>query len=371
MVLRVGHLLRGLLLAPFLLSIDPVNAGADTLRVATFDAGLSRAGPGRLIRDLQRDENPALAALFETIETAGADILLLTGTDHDFEGRAAALIARRAGFPVHLSVPPNAGVPSGHDLDGDGSVTGAADGWGYGRFPGHGGMLLLSRHPFVAGSLRSYQTFRWADLPDVPMPVQADGTPFFTAEADEALPVSSNGLWTVQIDLPAGPVTLVGISASTPVFDGPEDANGRRNAAELTLLRQILDGAPVPDDAGSTAPLDGGPVILAGKLNLDPLDGAGQRAAVQALLSHARLQDAGPEGPPPAVPDKDHAGDPRRDTARWAAPPDGPGALRVDYVLPDRRLSVAGGGIVWPSRPDDAGPRFTRHGLLWLDLVLP
>ena len=52
-------------------------------------------------------------------------------------------------YPYVFIAPSNTGVPSGFDLDNDGTVGGANDAFGYGDFPGQHGMVLLSRFPIV------------------------------------------------------------------------------------------------------------------------------------------------------------------------------------------------------------------------------
>ena len=66
-------------------------------------------------------------------------------------------------------------------------------------------------------------------------------------------------------------------------------------------------------------------------------------------------------------------GAPATDTADWRDD-GGPGNLRVDYVLPDAALTIAGAGVFWPA-PEAAlagtvaaGP---SHRLVWADVVLP
>ncbi|MCP1168405.1 hypothetical protein NHG85_07675, partial [Limimaricola sp. ASW11-118] len=57
----------------------------------------------------------------------------------------------------------------------------------------------------------------------------------------------------------------------------------------------------------------------------------------------------------------------------WDAPPEGPGNLRVDYVLPSRAgLTVTGAGVVWPEGGDlaEAAARASAHRLVWVDLLL-
>ena len=116
-----------------------------------------------------------------------------------------------------------------------------------------------------------------------------------------------------------------------------------------------------------------------GNLNLDPFDGAGAREAIAGLLAHPRLQDprptsrggaaAGPEGV-----NGGHDGDPALDTADWRDDGEGPGNLRVDYVLPSADLEVTAAGVFWPAAGEplaDAAATASAHRLVWVDLVLP
>ena len=75
--------------APFLLSLLlAAPAAAETVRVATWDVGLTRDGAGVLLRDLGRPPEPALAGVLAVIREVRPDVLLLTGFDTDRGGRA-------------------------------------------------------------------------------------------------------------------------------------------------------------------------------------------------------------------------------------------------------------------------------------------
>ena len=276
----------------------------------------------------------AAAAL---IAAAAPDVIALSGFDRDEGGLAlaafAALVAE-AGHPMpHMAAPPtNAGCPTGRDLDGRGWLD-ADDAHGWGRFEGDGALALLSRLPLEP--LEEFGALPWDDLPGAP-----------SSEITLGVRLSS----TSHATYAAGPLTLALWGATPPVFDGPEDRNGIRGGDEARLWSLWLDGTlgDAPD----------GPLVLMGRSNIDPLDGDGDHADMRALLEHPRLRDAGPFGTD--WPDQpDHAGDPALDTARF----DGPGALRVDYLLPSRDLTVLDGGLIWPAAPSES-----RHALLWLDL---
>ncbi len=277
-----------------------------------------------------------------------------------------------------------AGVPSGHDLDGDGRTMGAGDALGFGRFPGQYGMAILSRFPL--GPARTFRTLPWAARPGAEAPLKPDGTPYWPEAVWQALPLSSKSHWDVAVALPDGrALHLLASHPTPPVFDGPEDRNGLRNAAEIGFWADYLDGAAVPDDSGETAPLaPDAIVVVLGNLNLDPEDGDGRRDAIRRLLGHPRLQDPRPAstGGTAAAARQGGAnagqtGDPARDTADWQD--DAPGNMRVDFVLPSRGLEVAGAGVFWPT-PDDPLARLVAerarerassdHRLVWVDIEL-
>lgn len=377
-------LVLGLALA---LAPAPPSA-AETLRIATYDVGLVRDGPGLLLAELGKPPGPPLAGVLAVIRAARPDVLLLTGFDHDHRGLAlAAFRARLAegpdgiAWPHAFAAPVNAGEPSRRDLDGDGRTMGPGDAWGWGRFPGQGGMALLSRLPLDAAAARTFRLLPWRDLPGAALPVRPDGSPFPDAAARDALRLSSRSHWDVAAVLPGGRrLHLLAANPTPPLFDGPEGLNRRRNAAEIGFWAAYLDGTAFADDAGTTAALADGPAVVLGNLNLDPADGRGERGAIAALLAHPRLRDQRPASPgAAAAANPGQAGDPALDTADWRdddprdGPDNGPGNLRVDYVLPTADLAVTGAGVVWPApgTPLAAAAAATAHRLVWVDLALP
>ena len=118
------------------------------LRIATWNVGLERAGPGLLLRDIAGGRDAQVAAVEQGLVALDADAVLLTGFDFDL-GQAALgalrdrLAAAGVRYPHVFALPPNTGVPTGLDLDGDGRSGGARDAQGWGRFAGAGGMAVL------------------------------------------------------------------------------------------------------------------------------------------------------------------------------------------------------------------------------------
>jgi len=321
-------------------------AVAAPFRVAILNTDLGRDGPGLLLRDIGRGAAD-VRAVQAMLVAARADVVLLLRVDWDISlatARAlnAGLGARSYAHVVALR--PNTGMATGLDLDHDGLAGGPGDAQGFGDFSGQNGMVILSRRPVDQASVRDFSTLLWRDFPGADLPRRGDA-PFWSDAVLARLRLSSVGHWDVPIELGQGRrLHLLAFHASPPVFDGPEDRNGRRNADEVRLWPVYLDG-------GFGAP-PGGPVTVLGTANLDPAQGAGHRGAIAALLADPRLQD-----PHPA----DAEGDATVDWQQAADPP----RQRVDYVLPGAGLRVLESGLVRP--PAGAAP---RHALVWVDLDL-
>lgn len=320
------------------------------------------------MRDLGANEDPQVAAIRAVVNHVNPDVLLLTDFDYDAGGvgMAAFSDSLQTPYEYHYSARPNAGVQTGLDVDGDGYTGDAQDALGYGRFLGDGGMALFSRYPILTEDITDLTGLLWRDVPGAKLP-ELNKAAFPSEAVLNALPVSSSGHWIVPIDVKGAALTLLAYSATAPVFDGPEDFNGLRNRDELRVWEAVLDG-----NLNAVFP---SPVLI-GNANADPFDGEGIRSGIADVLAHPNLQDPAPQSAgAELVADKGHVGDPTFDTADW--PDDGPGNLRVSYVLPSRDLSVTGAGVFWPA-PDDraavllgsdglaAGP----HHLVWVDLHL-
>ncbi|WP_168733123.1 endonuclease/exonuclease/phosphatase family protein [Thalassobius vesicularis] len=304
-------------------------AFAEPLRVATFNTELTREGPGLLLRDALRGDAQVLAVA-QVIAKSAPDVILLQGVDYDVEQLAVKALRDRISTAGHflphiVAFPPNSGVPTGLDLDGDGYTDGAADAQGFGRFAGQGGMVLLSRFPVIEA--QDYSGLLWADQAwaDRHAISQAWGA------AASILRLASVGAWRVRVDAPSGPVNLLAFHACPPVFDGPEDRNGLRNRDQLLFWAHLLDSIPEP-------------VVVLGDANNDPQAGEGRKEGINALLTHPRLADP-------------LAGHP---TVDWSAL--GLGLMRVDYVLPDRSLGEQNAGLAPPA------PEASRHRLVWVDI---
>lgn len=318
-------------------------AAAEPVRLATWNPGLSREGPGLLLRDIEARDPQVLAAA-QVIVAAAPDAILLTGFDWDLDGRALAAfqhVLTEAGHPLphSLALQPNSGKATGLDMDGDGRLGGPRDAQGYGRFTGQAGMALLSRLPLA--DVTDHSAFLWRDLPESRISA--------AAEVAAVQRLSSTAHWEVTLQTPSGALRLLAMSATPPAF---EPRNITRNHDELAFWLHRL-----PPDR----------FALIGNLNLDPEDGDGDPAALRRLLE--RTRDPRPRSTRAAGPqDEGHKGNPALDTASYKAPI---GNLRLDYILPSQDLAVADAGILWPA-PDDrlaeAVEAASNRRLVWVDL---
>lgn len=368
----------------------PPRPDPGSVRVATFNASLSRQGPGLAWKTIaEGGEQPQ--AIAQIIRAVRPDVLLIQELDHDPEGLALQALAdllRRPGpegtpgvdYPHTWSAPPNTGVPTGLDLDGDGRAAGPPDAQGWGQFPGQYGMALLSRLPIAVEDVRTFRTLLWRDMPGALLPSDA-----YPPEALGVLRMSSKSHWDVPVLMPDGRRLHVLASHPTPpVFDGPEDRNGRRNHDEIRFWLDYVSGRGwMTDDEGRSGALtEDEPFVILGDLNADPVDGDARRDALLALLAHPRVKDPRPASPGAALAsaaqgaaNARHTGLPDLDTADWRDE-GGPGNLRVDYVLPSEGWTVTGAGVFWPAPDHPLAPLVagggslasSDHRLVWADL---
>jgi 3-phytase len=392
----------------------PASAAPDhtvhSVRFATYNLSLNRPTQGLLREQLA---NPDVDDVYrrqahnvaEVIQRAHPDVVLLNEFDYDPE--AAKLFADNflaksqngapaQHYPYRFVAPSNTGIPSGFDLDNNGTVDKtpgddayANDSYGYGAFPGQYGLVVYSKYPIDFHAARTFQLFKWKDMPNNAMPAG-----FYSAEEQAVLRLSSKSHWDLPIKVGRKTVHFLVSHPTPPTFDGTEDRNGRRNHDEIRFWADYVTpgkSSYIYDDKGKHGGLRAGQdFVIAGDQNADPNDGDSYQNAVRQLTENPRLNTSTfPTSAGAAEASKlqgganaTQKGDPRFDTADFADTT--PGNLHADYVLPNRSTKILDSGVFWPVKADplarltgvyDAqwsavnGFPTSDHRLVWADLL--
>jgi hypothetical protein len=382
---------------------EAAGGGRESVRFATFNASLNRGAAGQLVADLSTGGNAQAKAVAEVIQRSRPDVLLINEFDYVPNQQAANLFrtnylavgqggAAPIDYPYAYVAPSNTGIPSGFDLNNDGQVAGGDDAFGFGLFEGQYGMVVYSRYPIDTRHVRTFQLFKWKDMPGALLP----DNPATAAPADWYSPaelgvfrLSSKSHWDLPIQLGSRTVHFLVSHPTPPTFDGAEDRNGRRNHDEIRFWADYVQpgqrSSYIYDDNGRYGGLrPGSAFVIAGDQNSDPVDGDSVPGAIQQLIEHPRIIDPMPTSGGAAEAavlqggaNASQEGDPKYDTADFADTP-APGNLRADYVLPSRQLKPQGAGVFWPVQADPLS-RLTGvfpfptsdHRLVWLDLRAP
>jgi predicted extracellular nuclease len=359
------------------------------VRFATFNVSLNRSNPGDLIVDLSTPDNVQAKAVAEIIQRVRPDVLLLNEFDYD-EGREAIDLfrqnylrkrqngARKIRYKYMYVAESNTGEPTGFDMDNDGAADGPGDAQGFGFFPGQYGMVLLSRYPIKHKKIRLFQKFLWKDMPNSMMPED-----WYSEDEKAVLRLSSKSHWDIPVKVKGKLIHILASHPTPPVFDGPEDRNGRRNHDEIRFWNDYISGADyIYDDGGFSGGLpDNARFVIMGDLNADSHDGDSTGNPIAQLLANPKVNTAitpvskgGADASlRQAGVNLTHLGGADFDTADFSD--NGAGNLRADYVLPSHNLKMLGAGVFWPAAVD---PLFdlvgdwpfpsSDHRLVWIDL---
>jgi hypothetical protein len=382
----------------------PAAAAGDDVRIATFNASLNRFNAGDLIADLSSPGAAQPGVIAETIQRQRPDILLVNEFDHDDGDVAVELfhdnylaVAQHPDvepitYPYRLGFASNTGVPSGFDLNRDGTVGGPDDAFGFGFFPGQYAFALYSTYPILEDDIRTFQYFRWKDMPGALLPsdpaTDEEGD-WYSEEILEVFRLSSKNHVDVPVQVGRDVIHILASHPTPPAFDGPEQRNVKRNHDEIRFWADYLmpgkRSAYIYDDDGRYGGLrPGARFVIAGDLNADPCDGDSVPGAIQQLLDHPLVTDPLPssEG---AVEQTflqgqvnlTHCNPPEYDTADFNSAT--VGNLRVDYVLPRNSLRVTDSGVFWPTTDSELFSRLignfpfpgSDHRLVYIDVRLP
>ena len=369
------------------------NTALIDLRIATFNIAMGLPEAGQLGQNLANGQEPHLQQVAEILQRVRPDIVVLNEFDYDPVYNAAGLLNEHylakswngqptIQYPYSYRGPVNTGVDSGLDLNGNGKTGEPQDARGYGSFPGQYGMLVLSRFPIRQEATRTFQHFPWSALPAALKPLKPDGSSYYPDDIWQQLRLSSKSHWDLLIGVNGHDLHFLVHHPTPPVFDGPEDRNGKRNHDENRFWIGYMgrtDRNYIVDDKGGTGGLDKGALfVIAGDLNADPMDGDSANGAIGQLLTfpliNASCTPLSSGGREASIlqggKNRQHRGDPAADTADFND--EHVGNLRLDYVLPSRNIAVRGCGVFWPAQGEEGHHLVdaSDHRLVWLDISL-
>lgn len=378
------------------LTVFSMFSNSQSVRVATFNVSMDATNHveqnqtprgDELQINLSNGEHKQIKNIAEIIQRIQPAIILLNEFDYS---KSSATDAQNfishylkvsqdnnppIDYPYFYSAPVNTGVDSGLDLDKDGVASGTkGDAFGFGLFPGHYGMLVLSKYPIQFEKIRTFQHFLWKDMPDNLLVTIKDesGEPYYSQQAQQILRLSSKSHWDIPIKIGNNIIHVFASHPTPPVFDGPENRNGKRNHDEIRFWTDYLSGseqsAYIYDDNKEKGGFKGEHFVIAGDLNASPDEGDGIKSGIKGLLNHPLVNNffvPKSAGGSLHTPDNQYSA---QHTAEWA--------MRADYVLPSTSLEVKGSAVFWP-KSDEPLYRLIKdrqsssdHRLVWVDITV-
>jgi len=379
-------------------------AKSNDFKVATFNTSLYRDTTGGLISDLASVTHTQAQNIARIIQRNNADVILVNEFDYDADGVAARRfrenyleVGQNGESPVYYPyayiAPSNTGIPSGFDLDNNGSVVttpGATgfgeDAFGFGVHAGQYAFVVFSKFPIDTENVRTFQRFLWKDMPGALLPDDPDlpGTGDWYSPAElNVYRLSSKNHADVPVLVNGTRVHILASHPTPPVFDSPGsglpwkagvDHNGRRNSDEIRFWADYVNPTSsgyIYDDAEFAAagfarpasPSGGLPAntrfVLCGDQNADQNEGDSTAPAILSVITSPLYNGAfipgGGAGPEPD------------DTAGFS------GGVRVDYAVPSNfGLNVRNGSVFWPGSGDPIASALSAsdHHLVYINLTL-
>lgn len=279
-------------------------------------------------------------------------------------------------FPFVGNYATNTGLTSGYDLDNNGKNTDPGDAWGFGKYHGQYAFALLSQFPIEHDKVRTFQTFKWKDMPtatNVAVNCKAENEAawcndeyWYNDEEWANMPMSSKNHVDAPITIPTAngnkTIHLLMSHPTPPVFDKGTEApyNVAKNAAEIEFWVDYVTGAEqaayIYDDKGNKGGLatDSSFVVL-GDLNADPENGDGDLTSIRALLNHQRVNTHASIGSyaPKSFGAPECLTSNECKESSWNTPyPEmitSTFGLRVDHATPSSDLNITDSGVYWPA----------------------
>jgi len=339
-----------------------------------------------LIKELAEGSNLQIKNIARIIKTVRPDVILLNEFDYIADPKQGVLQFIKAylnvdsdgqqaiDYPYHYYSTVNTGQPTPFDLDNNGKMEQfGSDAWGFGMYPGQYGMVLLSKYPIDAADVRTFQHFKWKDMPGALQTKKADNSNWYTPEAWQQFPLSSKSHWDIPIKAGNKTIHILASHPTPPTFDGAEDRNGKRNHDEIRFWKDYISseqGAYIYDDKGTRGALKPNEsFVILGDQNASPDEGNAITDGIKSLLAHPKVNS---DFTPASKGGAEHSSSnpfAKNHTAVWR--------MRADYVLPSRvGLKVMDSGVFWPAKGEPLAELVEKreassdHRLVWVKVGL-
>jgi len=377
-----------------------LNTEATTkLRIATFNVSMeafnyAKPSPNRTpnvtgdeLTQALRGNNPQIKNIAEIIQRVNPDIILLNEFDHVDKNHENILYFMKnylgngqnkqneIHYPYFYQGTVNTGVKVNKNTNNDNKdnqpTTNNLHGYGY--FEGHYGMVLLSKYPIDEKAIRTFQLFKWRDMPGALKPIDpSTKEPWFSEDVWSNLRLSSKSHWDIPVNINGQTVHVLASHPTPPVFDGPENRNGKRNHDEIRFWFDYINNTQasyIYDDNGNKGGLSPNqPFVIVGDQNASSVEGDAINSSIEALITDSKLQDPMPTSLGGQLHKSDNI-NAKYHTAYWG--------MRADYVLPSVfGFTIKDSGVFWPQKNDEAfrlikdRQASSDHRLVWVDLDL-
>lgn len=339
-----------------------------------------------LIQELSTGTNQQIKNIATIIQTVRPDVILLNEFDYiqDPEKGVKAFVknylmkgqngAKPIDYPYFYYSTVNTGQPSPFDLDNNGKMDQyGADAWGFGMYPGQYGMVILSKYPIDSKNVRTFQNFKWKDMPGALKTTKADGSAWYSPEAWNQFPLSSKSHWDVPVLVGKKTVHVLASHPTPPTFDGKEDRNGKRNHDEIRFWHDYISddkAAYIYDDNGNKGGLTKeARFVIMGDQNASPDEGDAISEGIRSLVSHPKVNNEmtpASKGGAAHSPTNSFA---KNHTAFWR--------MRADYVLPSKTgFVLKSSGVFWPAKGEafaelvEKRESSSDHRMVWVKVKL-
>ncbi len=375
---------------PTQLKVATFNVSMEALNYVSHKRGEMPDVSGQTLKAALKSGHQQIKNIAEIIQRGNPDIILLNEFDnednsHDNKHEAINYFIKEylnksqngqgaIDFPYIYQGPSNTGINSGFDIDGNGTAGQLpGDGYGFGYFPGHFAMVLLSKYPINHEDIRTFQHFKLKDMPNALKPIDpSTGKDWYSDKAWQSLRLSSKSHWDIPVNLKGKEIHILASHPTPPVFDGPENRHGMRNHDEIRFWVDYISpnqSSYIYDDQGKIGGLkQGQPFVILGDLNASSVDGDAITTGITSLLNDKNIQDTMPQsqGAKVHTPNNINA---QHHTAFWR--------MRADYVLPSvNGFKVKSSDVFWPLKTDDTYRLIkdrnasSDHRMVWLELIL-